>query len=159
MRLVKRVAVVCGQTRPCRRSPCRGGAAVEFALVLPIFLAMLFGMIDYGWYFYQRFTLAMAIRDGVRYGVTLPHCVLPACPGPATFPWSASRDRAKSDLALPGSPINPLSVVWDPANHYSLPPDVFLTLHGTMPFTPLVGFVRLPATISFQMSMLMEIKP
>jgi len=154
------MAVVSGQTRSCRRSPCRGGAAVEFALVLPIFLALLFAMIDYGWYFYQRFTLAMAIRDGVRYGVTLPHCTAPptVCPGPTSLPWSSARDRAKSDLALPGSPINPLSVAWDPNNHYT-PAPVFMTLHGTMPFTPLVGFVRLPATISFQMSMLLEITP
>ena len=47
-----------------------GGAAVEFALIMPIFLAILFGMIDYGWYFYQKFTLTAAIREGVRYGVT-----------------------------------------------------------------------------------------
>jgi hypothetical protein len=161
MRLAKDMAVMRGQMTSCRRSPSRGGAAVEFALVLPIFLAVLFAMIDYGWFFYQRFTLAAAIRDGVRYGVTVPKCAgPPACPGPASDPWTVARDRAKADLSLSGSPINPGNVTWDLSPNYSGAwPNEFMTLTGTMNFTPLVGFVKVPKTMSFKMSMILEIQP
>ena len=50
-----------GGTRP-RRDPQNGGAVVEFAIVLPIFLSLMFGAIDYGWYFYQKYTLAAAVQ-------------------------------------------------------------------------------------------------
>ena len=53
----------------------RGGAAVEFAIVFPLFCALVFGIIDYGYYFYQRFAMAGAIRDGLRTGVTISQSV------------------------------------------------------------------------------------
>ena len=40
----------------------RGAAALEFALVVPVLLALVFGIIDYGIYF----TDSLAARDGVR---------------------------------------------------------------------------------------------
>ena len=35
-----------------RRGNEQGAAAVEFALIMPILLVLLFGIIQYGWYFY-----------------------------------------------------------------------------------------------------------
>jgi TadE-like protein len=140
-----------GPMKPRRRAGTRGGAAVEFALVLPIFLAVLFAIVDYGWFFYQRFTLAAAIRDGVRYGVSFPM---------KSDPYGTAKARAIADLSLSGSPINPGNVTWGPATTYSgSSPDEFMTLQGTMPFTALVGFVKLPPSMSFQMSLMLEMQP
>lgn len=49
-------------------SKCDEGAAmVEFALVLPILLMLLFGIIDFGLYFYNDLQLTHAARDAARY--------------------------------------------------------------------------------------------
>ena len=57
-------------------------ALVEFALVLPIFLVMLFGIIDLGRYVYMNSTLSQAARESARVaaveaywmGKTAPAC-------------------------------------------------------------------------------------
>ena len=44
----------------------RGQSLVEFALVLPIFLLVLFGLIDVGRYVYMNTMLSQAAREGAR---------------------------------------------------------------------------------------------
>lgn len=44
----------------------RGAAIVEFAVVLPLLLTILFGIIEYGWVFMVRQTLQNAAREGCR---------------------------------------------------------------------------------------------
>jgi Flp pilus assembly protein TadG len=44
----------------------RGAAAVEFALVLPVLLLVIFGIIDFGRLLYAKITLAEAAREGAR---------------------------------------------------------------------------------------------
>lgn len=44
----------------------RGAAAVEFALLVPILLALVFGMIEFGRLFNAQITLQHAVREGVR---------------------------------------------------------------------------------------------
>jgi TadE-like protein len=46
----------------------RGQGLVEFALVIPIFLLVLFGLIDVGRYVYLNSTLSQAAREGARLG-------------------------------------------------------------------------------------------
>jgi Flp pilus assembly protein TadG len=48
----------------------RGGAAVEFALILPLFIMMLSAIMDYGYYFYVQNYMTNSVRNGVRMGVT-----------------------------------------------------------------------------------------
>ena len=47
----------------------RGQSIVEFALVLPILLILLCGIIDFGWLYYNQITLNNAAREGARYAV------------------------------------------------------------------------------------------
>ena len=47
----------------------RGSAVVEFAVVLPLLLTILFGIIEYGWVFMVRQTLQSAAREGCRLAV------------------------------------------------------------------------------------------
>jgi len=57
-----------------RRGPTRGRwrravAAVEMAVVTPLLLAVLFGIIEFGWLFTVQHTLVNASREGARTGV------------------------------------------------------------------------------------------
>ena len=47
----------------------RAAAIVEFAVVLPLLLTVLFGIIEYGWIFMVRQTLQTAAREGCRLAV------------------------------------------------------------------------------------------
>lgn len=53
----------------CRRIRYRGQGLVEFALVLPIFLLLTFGVIEMGWLLYNNHTLSNATREGARYAM------------------------------------------------------------------------------------------
>lgn len=44
----------------------RGAAAVEFALLLPILLALVFGIVEFGRAYHIQSTLSGAAREGVR---------------------------------------------------------------------------------------------
>ncbi len=45
-----------------------GASAVEFALVLPILLMLLFGVVDYGWWFGETLGLRSGVREAARLG-------------------------------------------------------------------------------------------
>ena len=47
----------------------RGATAVEFALILPILGALIFGMIDFGRMIWQQEVLINATREGARQGI------------------------------------------------------------------------------------------
>jgi Flp pilus assembly protein TadG len=47
----------------------RAAAAVELAVVSPLLLAMLFGIIEFGWLFTVQHTMVNAAREGARLGV------------------------------------------------------------------------------------------
>ena len=46
----------------------RGAAAVEMAIVTPVLLTFLFGIIEFGWMFSIKNTLVNAAREGARFG-------------------------------------------------------------------------------------------
>src|SRR5687767_1529350 len=46
----------------------RGAAAVEFALVLPLLMALVLGAIDFGYYFFVDQIVTNAAREGARAG-------------------------------------------------------------------------------------------
>lgn len=48
-----------------------GAAAVEFALLFPLFLALVFGIINFGFAFNQKINLTQTAREASRYGATL----------------------------------------------------------------------------------------
>lgn len=49
----------------------RGTALVELALVAPIIVTVLFGMVEFGLIVYSKGVIANASREGARYGVVL----------------------------------------------------------------------------------------
>ncbi len=46
----------------------RGAAIVEFAIIFPVLIILLFGMIDFGRAFFLRNNLVAAAREGARFG-------------------------------------------------------------------------------------------
>jgi hypothetical protein len=52
----------------CIRSR-KGSVLVEFALILPVFLALLFGVVSFSAALYNKTVLTMATREGARAGV------------------------------------------------------------------------------------------
>jgi hypothetical protein len=52
-----------------QKNPERGAIIVEFALVLPLLLVLLFGIIEFGLLFYNKQVLTNACREGARAGI------------------------------------------------------------------------------------------
>ena len=50
-----------------KRDAEHGAAAVEFALVVPLLLMLLFALMDMGWVFNQQLSVTAAAREGARY--------------------------------------------------------------------------------------------
>ena len=48
-----------------------GAAAVEFALVLPLLILILFGIIEFGLVLYRQEVITNASREGARYGIVI----------------------------------------------------------------------------------------
>jgi Flp pilus assembly protein TadG len=111
--------------------PERGTAALELAILLPVLLTILFGIIDWGYVFYVDLSLTNAAREGARVGVTK---TLGAQPGPE----AAARDKAEAYLESAGlgsGGHNSPSVVTSFDN-------VNVTVTTSIDsFTPLVGFL------------------
>jgi len=55
------------RTRRGERRRC-GAVAVEMAIVTPLLLTMLFGIIEFGWLFTVQSTMVNAAREGARFG-------------------------------------------------------------------------------------------
>jgi Flp pilus assembly protein TadG len=56
-----------------QRAPGRGQALVEFALIVPVFMLIGFGIFDFGFAFDSSLTISNAAREGARYGATDPN--------------------------------------------------------------------------------------
>ncbi|MCC7209638.1 MAG: pilus assembly protein [Anaerolineae bacterium] len=54
--------------RPARRAKSKGQGLVEFALVLPILLLLLMGVVDFGWIVFNYAQLQNSLREALRYG-------------------------------------------------------------------------------------------
>ena len=58
---------------PALRAPRRrsGANLLEFALTLPVFISLMLGMIEFGWFFFQKAALDAAVHIGCRQGAVL----------------------------------------------------------------------------------------
>jgi Flp pilus assembly protein TadG len=79
-----------------RRHRSRGQSMVEFALVFPLFILLLAGMVDFGIGLYSYMTLVNATREGARLGAT--NCSVLTC----TNAVKARVTAASRGLAQPG---------------------------------------------------------
>jgi hypothetical protein len=141
----------------------RGQGLVEFALVLPIFLVMLFGLIDGGRYVYLNSVVSQAAREGARLatvearwiGSTDPSCGAvggPTCPSSVTGPGglrahvvaAANRMVAPFGSVAAGNvfirctdPANVPTGAWTGVSCASNDADMVVSVRIVMTFNPL----------------------
>ena len=120
-----------------RPLPRRGANAVEFGLTLPVFMAILLGLVDYGWLFAAQAGIdnatAIACREGSMIDERLgnPYNIANTELVTRAAPWCDLADSCIHDAADAGYPV----------------PDKAIRCEVTMDFRPLIGFVPVPDQI------------
>lgn len=115
-------------TRASRRH--RGLAAVEMALLLPLLLVLLFGMLEYGAMFWRAQQIGAAARHGARVG---------ALPDGTAAAVNAAVDAMLADAGLGGTGY---SVTLTPADPTALAPGETFEVEISVPYADidLTGF-------------------
>jgi len=67
------------QAHEQRRRRQSAQSLTEFALILPVLMLILLGVVDFGRVFYYWTSIANAAREGARYGITHPTAITPTC--------------------------------------------------------------------------------
>jgi Flp pilus assembly protein TadG len=88
-----------------------GTAAAEFVLVLPMMLALLFGSMEAGHFFWTQHKIVKSVRDGARFASRLD--VTRLCAGDATLLTEIRNVTATGQFAGGGTAKVP---GWNPAN-------------------------------------------
>lgn len=57
--------------RRANRHRSRGAEVLEMALMMPLLIALIFGMVEFGYFFFLKHNLQAAAREGARTGSTL----------------------------------------------------------------------------------------
>lgn len=96
--------MIAGRRGRAGRPDERGASAVEFALILPVLLVLIFGIIDYGFFFFDAIGLRQGAREAAREAVVL-RVDTAACGTTVSYGNIACTARAGSDNVLgTGSP-------------------------------------------------------
>lgn len=132
-----------------------GVAAVEFALVLPVLMTLLMGILDWGYYFYLNETVITAAREGARVGVIQSTAALAETEAEAT----ATAYLTNLGIAI-GDGTNEASTV-DASQPSDTSPNMTMTVTiGT--FGSLTGFLApplIPTGITYSSTMRWEMVP
>ena len=123
----------------------RGAALVELALVLPIFLALVFGIVGFGHAFLVTHALAAAARDGARLGVVLDHVQA-----------DDARIKARVDDVLQPVNVKDAQVTNDQPIRRGDPLTVTVSLQYKPIIGDAIGFVGLPSTLPLKETAVMR---
>jgi hypothetical protein len=100
----------------------RGSSAVEFALALPVFILLVIGIIEFGWYFFVQHTLQYATREGMRLALVGRQLTDPQGNVMTREASIIKTIRDQASLAVdPGALMISIYKV-DPGNNYANPP-------------------------------------
>ena len=127
-----------------RRKNQRGSQAIEFALTIPVLMALTAGLVDYGWFFGQQHQVDNAVRDAARGAVVLPLY---------KNPEAVAEARVKALLAS-----SDLDVAVD-AKVVGVAPQMRLVVRAKAPYQPLFGMVPAPETVGATIEMFLEKQP
>lgn len=102
-----------------QRDSARGQSLVEFALVLPIFLMLVFGLIDTGRFVFMHSALSQAAREGARLGAVEAYWVQSTWVGPA--PVCSNTGGGPQAPKCPATPAVLRQDILDAANREMTP--------------------------------------
>lgn len=126
----------------------RGNQAIEFALLLPLLLILISGIVDLGQYMFVADGLVNAVSQGGRQGALADpdedEDVVAVATSIANASWAASE--------LPGA----LTVT---AAVNGTEPDALVVITGTVPFSGFFGFLNLPSTITYTSTVRLMYQP
>ncbi|MDI6853740.1 MAG: pilus assembly protein [Deltaproteobacteria bacterium] len=120
----------------------KGVALVEMALVAPIFVVVLFGLLEFGYIIYSKQVLANASREGARLGVVLSN----PRKTQAEIEEQVQKYLEKSGFdptevtvtypsGLPGASGDPFAVRLDYAYNFKVLPKFIQSLTGSLGLT------------------------
>ena len=119
----------------------RGAALVEFAIVLPLLLMIVFGIIDFARAFYTQNNLTSAVREGARWAAVRDPAKITTAGVQAVVKGFANADATKAKFGGSAVADAQISITFTPA----LPDANYITVTITdYPFdwwTPLPGMV------------------
>jgi Flp pilus assembly protein TadG len=119
-----------------------GAAAVEFALVAGLLFMLIFGMIEYGFAFFQMQDLRAATREGARVAAVdgnttqIRTRVVQASAGSLPPGYSNITVAPSNGCATGGDSDNSVKVAIPTTNYASLPSNVVQSLTIDIPFLP-----------------------
>lgn len=126
----------------------RGAAIIEFALVAPLLLTLVWGIIETGRAFYTINSLASAVRDGARYGAA-------SCPLQTTGPGAGApaidvcrpliRDVVRSGFQAIGDTLVDGNIQ---VNVVTVAGDMRILVAADYPYTPIVPVAGWNITIT-----------
>jgi Flp pilus assembly protein TadG len=123
----------------------RGGAAVEFAILVPVWLFLFFGMLDYAWYLTNLMVMENAVASGARAGVKVKYWLDAADDGyqdPKLIAANAVKNAFWLDDSLESSGIK--VTLKDADNNIPDPDEPYQFLEVKVvdyAYTPLTGYL------------------
>ncbi len=139
-----------------RRS--RGNALIEFVLILPLFLMVFLGAVDWGWYFVVREIAVNATRQGARVGSAAPEdrVIQDARAAVETY-LGGALGLAKDEIK--GLDVSPSTCGAYACITVALTAFPVVADRPTSSLSGLVAWTRVPATVTAQTQMRLEIQP
>ena len=125
----------------------RGSNAVEFALIAPVFIALMGGIMDYGWFFTTQHTLITSVREGTRAG---------AATDQDSDPEAVAETRVREAMDNAGLDGTGAEVS---ATLSGVSPDQVLTVSVASDYSALMGLVPVPSTLQATLTMRVENQP
>lgn len=126
----------------------RGLTLIETALVMPLLVLMVFGMMEYGWMFLKSGEVANAARHGVRLGVVPDAVTSQVTGGVATYMSAAGLGGSGYTLTI------------TPQNVAALNPGDTLTVSVSVPYSKItltgIPLIPMPGTLRATVSMAKE---
>jgi len=130
----------------------RGANAIEFALTLPVFVALVMAIFEFGWMFFMRSTVIHAVRDGCRAGAVIPQTDVPSPESVATARMSdfllsydidCRSDSARCGIAITTSGESPYQT---------------MDCQLSVTYEPLVGMIPHPETLGARSVVMYEVQ-
>lgn len=128
---------------PQRRAR-RGGNAIEFALVVPVFVAILAGIVDYGWYQQQQALVAASVRRAARAGSAADETV---------DPTTTAKARLDDELEQYGLALGSQTI-----EIRGTTPDQAVYVETRIPYEPLIGLLPVPGQHVAGVAMRLEVQ-